>query len=99
MRRAQAARRMHIAMVTETYPPEVNGVARTVALMAAGLRALGHTIELVRPRQGEADAPLARHERGDARQRGVLQQQEAVTLEQRGDFGEPGLRHARADQR
>ena len=50
---------MHIAMVTETYPPEVNGVARTVALMADGLRALGHTIQLVRPRQGEADAPLA----------------------------------------
>jgi glycosyltransferase involved in cell wall biosynthesis len=50
---------MHIAMVSETYPPEVNGVARTVALMADGLRALGHTIQLVRPRQGPADAPLA----------------------------------------
>lgn len=59
MRPAQTARRMHIAMVTETYPPEVNGVARTVALMAAGLRALGHTVQLVRPRQGPADAPLA----------------------------------------
>lgn len=59
MRLAQTARRMHIAMVTETYPPEVNGVARTVALMAAGLRALSHTVQLVRPRQGPADAPLA----------------------------------------
>ncbi|HEX5093740.1 MAG TPA: glycosyltransferase family 1 protein [Burkholderiales bacterium] len=48
---------MHIAMVTETYPPEVNGVARTVARMAEGLRALGHTIQLVRPRQGATDAP------------------------------------------
>jgi glycosyltransferase involved in cell wall biosynthesis len=48
---------MHIAMVTETYPPEVNGVARTVALMADGLRALGHTIQLVRPRQSASDAP------------------------------------------
>jgi len=48
---------MHIAMVTETYPPEVNGVARTVALMADGLRALGHSIQLVRPKQGEADTP------------------------------------------
>jgi glycosyltransferase involved in cell wall biosynthesis len=46
---------MHIAMVTETYPPEVNGVARTVALMADGLRALGHTIQLIRPRQGAQD--------------------------------------------
>jgi glycosyltransferase involved in cell wall biosynthesis len=50
---------MHIAMVTETYPPEVNGVARTVALIAAGLRALGHTVQLVRPRQGPTDAPHA----------------------------------------
>lgn len=49
---------MHIAMVTETYPPEVNGVARTVALMAEGLRALGHSIQLVRPRQGTGDAAL-----------------------------------------
>jgi glycosyltransferase involved in cell wall biosynthesis len=48
---------MHIAMVTETYPPEVNGVARTVALMADGLRARGHSVQLVRPRQGEADTP------------------------------------------
>jgi glycosyltransferase involved in cell wall biosynthesis len=46
---------MHIAMVTETFPPEVNGVARTVALMAEGLRALGHSIQLVRPRQGASD--------------------------------------------
>jgi glycosyltransferase involved in cell wall biosynthesis len=59
MRRGDTARRMHIAMVTETYPPEVNGVARTVALMAEGLRALGHSIQLVRPRQGGADAALA----------------------------------------
>lgn len=50
---------MHIAMVTETYPPEVNGVARTIGLMADGLRALGHTIQLVRPRQNRADAPQA----------------------------------------
>ena len=28
---------LRIAMVTETYPPEVNGVARTVALIAEGL--------------------------------------------------------------
>jgi len=58
MRRADTARRMHIAMVTETYPPEVNGVARTVALIAEGLRALGHTIQLVRPRQSRADTAL-----------------------------------------
>ena len=42
-------------MVTETYPPEVNGVARTVALMVDGLRARGHELQLVRPRQGAQD--------------------------------------------
>ena len=46
---------MQIAMVTETYPPEVNGVARTVALMADGLCALGHTVQLIRPRQSRDD--------------------------------------------
>jgi glycosyltransferase involved in cell wall biosynthesis len=58
----QAARAMdkttpllRVAMVTETYPPEVNGVARTVQMMAEGLRRRGHAIRLVRPRQGAAD--------------------------------------------
>ena len=42
-------------MVSETYPPEVNGVARTVAIMAEGLRDRGHEVGVVRPRQGPAD--------------------------------------------
>jgi glycosyltransferase involved in cell wall biosynthesis len=46
---------MRIAMVTETYPPEVNGVARTIGLMAEGLQRRGHSIELVRPRQNGHD--------------------------------------------
>ena len=55
---AYAARRMktlHVAMVTETYPPEVNGVARTIAFMVGGLRARGHRVQLVRPRQNGHD--------------------------------------------
>jgi len=46
---------LRIAMVTETYPPEVNGVARTVREMVEGLRLRGHSIQLVRPRQNGAD--------------------------------------------
>jgi glycosyltransferase involved in cell wall biosynthesis len=46
---------MSIAMVTETYPPEVNGVARTVGLMVEGLQKLGHFVQLVRPRQNGHD--------------------------------------------
>lgn len=52
--------RMRIAIVTETWPPEINGVALTVQSLATGLAALGHSIEIVRPRQAdEAAAAIA----------------------------------------
>src|SRR5262245_26582716 len=44
-------RRIRIAVVTETYPPEINGVARTVGPMVEWLLARGHQVEVVRPRQ------------------------------------------------
>lgn len=49
------ARAMHIAVVTETYPPEINGVAHTVHGFVEHLVRLGHEVDLVRPRQ-PADA-------------------------------------------
>src|SRR4051812_3097060 len=42
---------MNIALVTETFPPEVNGVAMTLSRLVGGMRARGHTVEVVRPRQ------------------------------------------------
>ncbi|GAB3388422.1 glycosyltransferase family 4 protein [Lysobacter fragariae] len=42
---------MRYAIVTETYPPEVNGVALTVQGLEQGLRARGHDVTLIRPRQ------------------------------------------------
>lgn len=55
---------MSIAMVTETYPPEINGVALTVDQTVRHLRCRGHRVRLVRPRQagddGGADALLVR---------------------------------------
>lgn len=42
---------MRIGIVSETYPPEINGVALTVHSLAAGLAARGHTVDLIRPRQ------------------------------------------------
>jgi len=48
---------LHIAVVTETYPPEVNGVAITAAHFIEGLRRLGHRIQLVRPRQDAMEPP------------------------------------------
>ena len=46
-----------LAIVTETYPPEVNGVASTIARFIKGLAELGHEITLIRPRQGRKDKP------------------------------------------
>ncbi|MFY2764468.1 glycosyltransferase family 4 protein [Arenimonas sp. MALMAid1274] len=43
----------HFELVTETYPPDVNGVALTVQALEQGLRGLGHTVGLVRPQRDE----------------------------------------------
>ncbi len=50
--------RLRIAVVTETYPPEVNGVANTAERFVAGLLDLGHAVQLVRPRQHADDRPV-----------------------------------------
>ena len=47
--------KLDIVIVTETYPPEVNGVAMTIGRLVNGLRARGHRIGIVRPRQHEND--------------------------------------------
>src|SRR5258708_37786001 len=48
---------LQVAVVTETYPPEVNGVARTVGLMVEALLQRGHEVRLIRPRQGRERLP------------------------------------------
>lgn len=53
---------LHLAFVTETYPPEVNGVAMTVGRMVDGLRKRGHRVDLVRPRQAQDAANAADNE-------------------------------------
>ncbi len=47
---------MRIGIVTETYSPEINGVALTVAGLVHGLAKSGHSVQIVRPRQA-SDAP------------------------------------------
>ncbi|MFP4280090.1 MAG: glycosyltransferase family 4 protein [Halochromatium sp.] len=59
---AQSRPRLHVALVTETYPPEINGVANTLAQLARGLERRGHQTSLVRPRQ-PADRRQARQAR------------------------------------
>ncbi len=50
---SRAAR--HVCVVTETYWPEINGVAATLAHLVRGLRERGRRVTLVRPRQGAHD--------------------------------------------
>jgi len=52
-------RQLRIAVVTETYPPEINGVAMTISRMVEGLRQY-HVVELIRPRQNKHDS--AKHD-------------------------------------
>ena len=42
---------LRIAIVTETFPPEINGVAMTLGHIVQGLIARGHMVQVVRPRQ------------------------------------------------
>ena len=51
---------MRIAFVTETFPPEVNGVALTVERGVRHLRRSGHAVLLVRPQQPH-ERPLDAH--------------------------------------
>jgi hypothetical protein len=53
----RASNPQHICIITETYPPEVNGVAFTLAHLVEGLSARGHDVSIVRPRQGACDHP------------------------------------------
>ena len=49
---------LHIALVSETFPPEINGVANTLGRLCQGLRERGHRLQLIRPRQdGDARSP------------------------------------------
>jgi glycosyltransferase involved in cell wall biosynthesis len=43
--------RLRIAIVTETWPPEINGVALSLLQLCKGLQKLGHKILLIRPEQ------------------------------------------------
>lgn len=51
-----AIRQRHISIVSETFPPEVNGVANTLRYLCQELKQLGHRVSVIRPRQkAEAD--------------------------------------------
>ena len=51
-----ASDQRHICIVTETYPPEVNGVAMTLAHLVEGLRMQGYAVSIVRPRRQPSES-------------------------------------------
>lgn len=52
---AGVSKRLRLCFVTETYLPEINGVATTVGRLVNGLLARGHQVQLIRPRQNRSD--------------------------------------------
>jgi glycosyltransferase involved in cell wall biosynthesis len=44
-----------ICLVTETFPPEINGVSMTLNRLVTGLSNLGHQIHVIRPSQFKGD--------------------------------------------
>lgn len=51
---------MRIAVVTETWPPEVNGVALTLSRLIQELSLRQHTIQLIRPKQTPQETESSR---------------------------------------
>lgn len=66
-----ARRSLRVAVVTETYPPEVNGVAATIARAVQGLRDRGHELQLVRPRQDKTETATQDHRFAEVLLRGL----------------------------
>ncbi len=64
-------RSLRVGLVTETYPPEVNGVAATISRVVEGLRELGHQVQLVRPCQASPQAKAHPAQSGEVLMRGV----------------------------
>lgn len=52
----------HIAIVSETFPPEINGVANTLRQLCRGLSSRGHRVSVIRPAQSSG-TPLSEDER------------------------------------
>ena len=63
--------RRHICIVSETYAPEVNGVALTLARFVQGLRGRGHTVSIVRPQQRDEHGVRSLYDARSALVRGL----------------------------
>ena len=68
---APAHKAMRIAVVTETWPPEVNGVAVTLSRVVQGLIARQHSIQLIHPRQDRVEVALTEQGMSEMLMRGL----------------------------
>ncbi|HVT71673.1 MAG TPA: glycosyltransferase family 1 protein [Lacunisphaera sp.] len=59
---------MNLVVVTETYAPEINGVAMTLGRLVDGLAQRGHRVTIVRPRQRHESARFSVTQRLACRQ-------------------------------
>lgn len=64
-------RPLKIAVVTETFPPEVNGVAMTISVMISALLDRGHRVEVIRPEQPSDRFPTSRARHAEVLVRGM----------------------------
>jgi glycosyltransferase involved in cell wall biosynthesis len=62
---------LRVAVVTETYPPEVNGVAMTLSRLVGGLLERRHRVQLIRPRQGPGESPVLSEHFEEVLHRGI----------------------------
>ena len=68
---AVSRKTLRIAVVTETYPPEINGVAMSIARFVEGLQKRDHEIQLIRPRQNSVDDQEGEASPGELLTRGM----------------------------
>ena len=66
-----AQQSLRIAVVTETWPPEVKGVALTLAKLVHGLCPRNHAVQLIRPRQDKHETALAQDDMSELLLKGL----------------------------
>lgn len=62
---------LNVSLVTETFIPEVNGVAMTLGKLVQGLVSRGHCIQVIRPKQSASDKPSEKSDFNECLVRGV----------------------------
>lgn len=54
---AKPSQRLKFALVTETFNPEINGVAMTLGKITEQLASKQHQVQVIRPKQSDTETP------------------------------------------